>query len=432
MKKIFTRTAKFFAFFAIFYALCAITAFIFCNDSDTYTRALMNEFHRQEKVDVIFCGASHVSHGISPRILDDSIGKSTFCLGTPSQGIVSTYAVIREAVSLFDIKEIFLEADFAVACTTGKTSQNRPSKSMFLAAHYLKNPRVKFDFVLNSTSPKYFLNSLLPVGTEKLIDLNPVHAAKTLREKISLRYYKNVGGGVQQKGCVMDESFIENGTFFSTEIEKEIPVLKISDDYKSTLDKIIGLCRKKNIALFFYINPQSDFYLCEKGNYDEFHSAMKEILRQKGFAFYDFSLCRKEFLDLQDTDYSDDNHLNKSGIEKFTNAFAEFYKSENRSDFFYESYGEKLAAQKEKILGVVFDESPDKKSVRLLPVTNRKKIQDINFSVKFKTRNATTESFFPAEQFFAYPQNQSGSVEIRGFLNGEMQVHAEKFFNSSL
>jgi hypothetical protein len=230
----------------------------------------------------------------------------------------------------------------------------------------------------------------------------------------------------------MDESFIENGTFFSTEIEKEIPVLKISDDYKSTLDKIIGLCRKKNIALFFYINPQSDFYLCEKGNYDEFHSAMKEILRQKGFAFYDFSLCRKEFLDLQDTDYSDDNHLNKSGIEKFTNAFAEFYKSENRSDFFYESYGEKLAAQKEKILGVVFDESPDKKSVRLIPVTNRKKIQDINFSVKFKTRNAATESFFPAEQFFAYPQNQSGSVEIRGFLNGEMQVHAEKFFNSSL
>ena len=52
-----------------------------------------HEFNNQENIDVIFCGASHVSHGIYPKLADEKFNLNTFCTGTPSQGIDGTYAI---------------------------------------------------------------------------------------------------------------------------------------------------------------------------------------------------------------------------------------------------------------------------------------------------------------------------------------------------
>lgn len=436
MRKPIVRFVKLILFAVIFYVLCIVCAAVFRNDRNAYTRILMHELHNQDSIDILFCGASHVSHGLYPDMMNSILGKKTFCTGTPSQGILATYAIIRETVSLYDIKEIFLEMDFAVATRAGSFSTDTPSTSKFLASHYLKNPRIKLDYVLRSTAPAYWLNSALPAGTEKLIDLNPKEAWKTVASKISGSYFRcefeEDGRSYWGKGCIADHDTIENGTFSSDEIPPPIAVDDISDDYKKTIGRIIALCKERNIRLFFYAHPNSDFYLCEKGNYDAFHSAIQQLLAERGFRFYDFNLCKDEFLSLEDRDFCDDNHLNGSGIRKFTETFCAFYKELSRqngggnSSFFHETYAQKLASQPPKILGIMFNELADKNSVEIIPVLNHGS-GTVSFDIFIDGTAAAEHS---TEAVFSYPEGASGTMELTAYYDGVPHCHAKKYINA--
>ena len=37
---------------------------------------MAHEFYRQNNIDILFCGASHVSHGMDPRISDKEFGEN--------------------------------------------------------------------------------------------------------------------------------------------------------------------------------------------------------------------------------------------------------------------------------------------------------------------------------------------------------------------
>lgn len=60
-------------FSIIFVAISFLLSFILKNNINSYARTLFNEFYRQEKVDILFCGASHISHGINPQIADSML-----------------------------------------------------------------------------------------------------------------------------------------------------------------------------------------------------------------------------------------------------------------------------------------------------------------------------------------------------------------------
>ena len=110
------KVLKVFLFVSFFFVLSFICAFLFKDDTNSYSRALAHEFYRQNNIDILFCGASHVSHGMDPRISDKEFGENTFNAGTPSQGINGTYAVIRQALKSYKVSKIYLETDFAIAC----------------------------------------------------------------------------------------------------------------------------------------------------------------------------------------------------------------------------------------------------------------------------------------------------------------------------
>lgn len=85
--------------------------------------------------------------------------------------------------------------------------------------------------------------------------------------------------------------------------------------------KIISICEENNIPLIFYSTLISDFFLNASGNYDIYISNVRQFLREFGYQFYDFNLCKEEYLTLSDYNFYDNNHLNKTGIEKFTPVF---------------------------------------------------------------------------------------------------------------
>lgn len=423
MQRRFVLSVKIVLFGIIFFVLSSIIAFFIKNDSDAYTRILMYEFNNQENIDVIFCGASHVSHGIYPKLADEKFVLNTFCTGTPSQGIAGTYAILSAAVRKYKIKKVFLEMDFAVACR-GETPffQKTPSASAYLVSEYLADPMVKLNYLLTVTSPKYYLNSILPIGKDKLLDLNPSVVLKTIMSKIDGSYYRYEYSGKDfyaGKGCIFDRKIIANGTF-SSGFEKPIAVENISNEWKNTVKKIVKLCKENSISIDFYSNPSSDFYLMEKSNYDEYVSFLRSFLNELGYEYYDFNFCRPEFLNLEDCDFSDDNHLNKTGIEKFTSVFCDFFTGKIESEkLFYKTYSEKIANQPPKIYGLMLKESPDKKSIEVKPVINNEGRGLVTYTI-YALYNGKEEllSENTCNNIIIYPAATSGKLKILSFYDG--------------
>lgn len=425
-------------FAAVFYALCAVTAFFVRNDADTYTRTLMHELHNQEGIDVLFCGASHVSHGLYPAVMDGRLGLRTFCTGTPFQSIEGTYAVLQEAASMYRLKRVFLECDFAVSCRGDRSYWERePSKGTFLAAHYLKNPRVKIAYVLSSVPPRYWLNAVLPLGRESLLDLNPASVFNTARSKLSGEYWRYecrpVGAEYGGRGCVFDDDVVENGTFSSGYVEP-LDLDKIGSGWKDTVDRIIAFCRENGIQLDFYSNPSTDFYLTEKRNYGQYVRFLKAFLAERGFRYYDFSLCRPEYLALEDCDFSDDNHLNRSGILKFTSVFCDFFSGAvAERDLFYDSWEEKLAAQPERIYGLMFTEGDGADTLFVTPVTNRCDPALITYDVSARADRGGAETALLSgarEPVIRCPANGSGVLTVTAYYGGERHCRVTRHFTS--
>ena len=438
MQRRFVLSVKIVLFGIIFFAISAFLSFFFINDLNTYTRVLMHELYAQKNIDVLFCGASHVSHGINPVVADKKLGLSVFNSGTPNQSLNGTYTILCEAIRLYNLKDVFVELDFATASTT-PYSKAEPTKSTFLVAHYIKNPKAKLDFIFSSTSPKYYLNSLLPIGKEKLIDLNPASVFAVTKSKLTGEYYEyryekndSVYAG---KGCVLDDDAVFPGTLWSEPVNP-IPVKSINQEWEDKIVKIIKLCKEKNINLAFYQNPSTDFYLTEKGNYDEYISFIRNFISAYDVPYYDFSLLKPEYLELLDSDFFDDNHLNKYGIEKFTNLFCDFYdKNElERREMFYSTFAEKKAAQPPKIYGLIIQDDKDNGFFTVVPVENHCDKNLISYDVVAFVSGGGEEEISIAEKSseskFFYPKNSSGKIRITSFYNGTQQNCITKYYTA--
>ena len=142
MKRIVFKIA---VFAIVFYALSAIVAFCLSDDQTSYGRVLLHELYEQEKVDILYCGSSHVSHGIVASVADEMTGKKNFSTGTAAQSIQGTYAILKQAVKKYDIEKVFLEMEFAISTQT-PPSKRSGFKSDYLVAKYIKDPKIKFIF----------------------------------------------------------------------------------------------------------------------------------------------------------------------------------------------------------------------------------------------------------------------------------------------
>lgn len=69
-------------FIVIFFLITNVLAFLIRDESSAYTRIWMHELFTEKNVDILYCGASHVSHGITPKVADKIWGKNNFSTGS--------------------------------------------------------------------------------------------------------------------------------------------------------------------------------------------------------------------------------------------------------------------------------------------------------------------------------------------------------------
>lgn len=356
MKKITLRIVAITMAICLFIAGAEFWKYILIDDGNSYTRIMMHQLYNpKDNINVLFVGSSHTYRALIPEITDKKFGAYTFNAGSSSQFMDGSLAVIKEADKGNDVKQVFLELYYDVA--SGEAYEERTNlTSTYILSDYMPMSLNKIRFLTHASSKEHWINSFLiaKCNWKKFFDSNYVKDVISIKQTQQYKnyIYTKKEGDIEyyvERGFVANDAEIGNDVYFNSTAYGEIgmgtEITKESDWFKS-LAEIISYCKKQGIELTLFITPEPEWTLVGKGNYQEYHEFISEIANEYGLDFYDFNLCKKEYLDTNDrTLFKDEDHLNTKGAEVFSVLFGDFFTNHlSKEAVLYNSFTEKIAA----------------------------------------------------------------------------------------
>lgn len=341
----------------------AVLRYVLFNDVGTHY--LQNEFYNQDNIDVLFLGSSHVRQAINTKIIDERTALNSYNLGTSSQNYDGSYAFLREADKLYDLKKVYLDVYYIMGQQVDKAERTELS-STYIVGDYLKDSSVnRLRFLFQASDKDYWINGFFPERRYWKNLFNEEERDNIIGLKESEAY--SLFLEEKTKGFTgKDDSNLE-GTIISSSVYENIPDPFITDECKEDISKIINYCKKKNIEIVLMSIPIPDFRLSEVGNYDYYVSEMKAFCEANGVEYYDYNLAKREYFPSNDELFYDDHHLNTEGADLFCNLLMDVEEGKiNPSDLFYDSYENKIQNDDFRILGAYMISEDDGLNFRLV------------------------------------------------------------------
>lgn len=409
---------KIILFVLLFLIVNRIFRFLIIDDKDSYTRIMFHEMYEQENIDVLFLGSSHCYRSVNLEIFDKEWGVNTFNAGTSSQQADGSYYLLREVGANNNIKRVYLEVYYDIL----RENENyRLPTASYIISDYMKPSLNRFEYLWESGGSDHLVHGfILPRRNwNKFFDYS--YLKDNIRNKLNKSYlnYEYIDSGNEfyaGKGYVYSNDIIEQGNFFANACYAPIQESSISSKNKEYLNKIIDYCNKREIELIFYSAPVPDFRLINVGNYDLYILQMQELIKDYNVTYYDFNLCKPEWLAMENIDFKDDHHLNGMGADKFSEAFLHIMALENPEDAFYKSYELKVQDHTETLYGIICEfigEVDGEKKYYINPVTNKE--YPLYYSVYKHTDEEKEYSVlnnFSEEREFVIPAEESGYIKI--------------------
>lgn len=379
MRKIFGRIFAVAAVSAII--LCGIhfMNYILVDDTESYTRLMMHEFYNQENIDILCLGGSHCYRGIDPSIVSEKTGKDVFLASSMVQEPDASYALLKEAIRLYDVKEVYLEISAAVAQLAGSYSDRTNLTNTYLVSDYMKPSANKLSLLLEASAPKYYINSMIPSRRywSSVLDFKQIGS---IIEKKSTDTYREYGYDFLKtphlwyagNGYVPgDEAAEEHKLYIAAKQKYEIAPERISDDWKNSINSIIDYCNDHNVKLTLYNSPISYFRLIIAGNFDDYIDFIRDFVEGRDVEYAEFNLLKEEYLPYRQSNYEKDgNHLNIYGGQEFSNFFAEYVNGNIPDDAYYGSIGEKLADVAPDFYGILYEDNKEENVRRVSLISN--------------------------------------------------------------
>lgn len=430
MKKIAGKAFKLLLFLFLLIIINEILAFILVPKYSLKNGSVKQMYFETNNIDTLFLGSSHCYETIQPDIIDHySKGYSYLC-STAAQKMDGSYYALRETSKYNDISTVYLECFFFMWNEGGKIGamhQDRTdiSDTITLADQmYLSWDKIRY--LLNATSPEYYSLTFIPARRNWEDILQPSLVAETFRNNMERDFFTEYH---HNRGFNGSNEIAEKGTFYNTATLPVITEEWIGGEYLEDFYMIVDYCEKNDIELILYSAPVQDFFILQYGgDYDAYVDRMEELATECGLSYYDFNLCKEEFLQLDTADFRDDNHLNINGSTKFCELFGEFfYGSLNRTaDIFYDSYEEKLENMEASVFGLniepVENNKEDIKEYQIKPLTNITEDR-ITYTILNHIKNEEEEEILVVQEdshntVFNVSSEENGQIEIYAYMDG--------------
>ena len=419
------RAGMILAVLALLFFSCRLLDYMYVHE-DQWFRILWHHYYEEERnIDNLFLGSSHVYADLNPMLLDALNGQNNFNLSSPVQRLNASYYLLKEADDGHNLSHVYLELYYDVS--TGAVGEFDTPEELHWNwgnTDYMKPSLNKVQFMLTMGRPENYADIFLPFVRyrEHMLDSEWIHIATAAKQEEGYRSYACTLYDL--KGIVQ---YLDKGYQYSTLVLQEgellCPQNKLADapltaDAEKYLRMIIGFCRENDIALTLFINPIHGLQMASVENYEAYTNQIRSIAGKYGLDFYDFNLCREEWLDMQKPEYfADTGHLNSNGAGVFTPFFWQVVSgsSEENKKYFYDSYAEKLAALPPQTYGLLYTDD-EGQGIRLLQVaSNREEGLEYRIAVTPEGGEERIVQDFSENREFAVPLEEHGicTVSVR-------------------
>ncbi len=436
--------------------------YLYVDDTDEFARYMLHELYEEsDNIDRLYLGSSHVFCGIDPLVLDKINGENNFNLSTGTQQLITSYYLLIEADKRHDIDRVYL--DLYYNCMTAGLGNFHDYQSIpysWIVLHQMRPSVNRLSYMLNLSKPEYYYLTFLAFTRykEKLFDLDYVSSVTKAKQseiwknyeyrhvsRVDDREYMMQNG---EKGFRIYHGTPEYGGFYRTDREAPLGDNPITPESLEYLQKIVEYCKEHEIALTWIGCPISDYQLVRNGAYDNFVRQVEELAKEYEIPYFDFNLCKREYLDLSQKEYwADMGHLNTEGAEIYTRFLGNFLLAEEAGldtyeDCFYNSYEDKVLDSQEEIYGLEITKSQDYECCipeiseeeldeyviyKVRPVTNAE-AEDVEVTVRV-TREADGESEVEAilykeglDTYVAVSQHEQGTLYVEAKLGSSSVV----------
>ena len=431
----FKHITKTFLFIIVFFILQFFIGKLLRADYNSFARIMMKELHSDINIDVLFLGDSHIYRAINPKEYKKTTGLDCFIAAFPGQEIDATYAILQEALYYHpEIKHIFFDIDPEQLCIDDFKNRTK-LKHVYACSNYLKNKKIKREFLLNANSPYYYLNSTLEIGKNK-INPKPKLVLNTLKAHLNGNFKNDTyptlkDESFEGRGFVL--SYKTNTNFFSDNTDRiSFTPDSVSKDFVLTFDKIYNYCVANNLKLTLLSVPESPYKIFSYTNYDTLHNYIFDLCNLYNLNYLDFNFIKTEYLTLTSDDFYDAEHVNSYGAEKITNVFNELITSNFSRKYFYNDLNQKMDLNDDDIFGINILKNDDNKSFRIIPIGILTKESNITYNIHFENKKDSSKNidFITSENEIKFPEHDSGKITVTCFLNDELKGSIDTTFNT--
>lgn len=274
---------------------------------------IMDGFYKEKKdsLEVIFTGNSDVYRGVSPMILYNKYGVTSYNFVSAGQRSWIAYYMLEEALRVQNPKLVLFNVDELY-------SDNQPSVGNYSKVYdNMKFSKVKIDTVFDETYEKSRTGRV-----SHFLPILSYHSRYTELTDIDFKYaFYDTNNPTKGMDLIAHRVPYTGNKDYMKETEEIFEMPEVNKKY---LDKMVELCKEKGVTLVLFEVPSPDSW-----NYAK-HNALQEYANKNNLDFIDLNLYNNEIGMNWDEDTSDGgDHLNVFGAEKVT---------EYLSDYLHENY----------------------------------------------------------------------------------------------
>lgn len=395
---------------------------------DTWSDFVMEHFYnREENIENLYLGSSHVYCDVDPDILDELTQKNNFNLSTSSQSFYLSYLLLQEADKLYDLEHVYLEMYYYLH-VKGNESYYEMDLN-FKVWDRMNNSAMKNISILQQDPNEELFAVYFPFSrfNSYLFDTGHINNVQNKKEEIDKRYHYHESGYMEALYSIDEKQYKEykNG---------DMDLEPMSVEAKQYLLKIIEYCADRDISLTLFSSPMPEWMMIKAGNYDYYVDQVRGIADEYGLQYYDFNLCKEQYLSLSYEHFRDDDHLNGAGADVFTPVLYDVL-TNDKQEYFYDSYQEKLEKTEPAMYGLITDQTveiPESGEITYEIASNREAGMEyrVEFIPSLREKECEVIQDYAQNKRFSFYSEEEGVFQISARMCGEtepfVQLQVEK------
>lgn len=270
-----------------------------------------------QSLDIFFLGSSHFLSGIDPAIVDSVSGKNSYNMARVGLNAASAYVLLNEVLTTQSPKVVVLDIFYRTFTATGSGHLYDFGYST-LDGNKVAFARENFNFYEQTRLffPTYVYKTHFPA-------LRPLLGLKAKKDNWEELHFK---GYIRHNSTISEAALVQN-EFINYTFRPE----EITEENLEYLDKIVQLCKERDIQLVWVTTPLPDACLKSMVNrqaIDDYFEGLANRYRIPYINYNNEGLRQKIAFDDR-LDYSDDDHVNYLGAEKMSKDLAMRFRDQN-------------------------------------------------------------------------------------------------------